>query len=48
MEMSKERKKAIDAAISQIERQFGKGSIMSLGERGATREPNASNWCSFL
>lgn len=35
MEISKERKKAIDAAVQQIERQFGKGSIMSLGERGA-------------
>jgi recombination protein RecA len=35
MEISKERKKAIDAAVLQIERQFGKGSIMSLGERGA-------------
>ena len=35
MEISKERKKAIDAAVSQIERQFGKGSIMSLGEKGA-------------
>jgi recombination protein RecA len=35
MEISKERKKAIDAAVAQIERQFGKGSIMSLGERGA-------------
>ncbi len=35
MEISKERKKAIEAAVSQIERQFGKGSIMSLGERGA-------------
>jgi recombination protein RecA len=35
MEISKERKKAIEAAVAQIERQFGKGSIMSLGERGA-------------
>ncbi len=35
MEISKERKKAIDAAVQQIERQFGKGSIMSLGEKGA-------------
>jgi recombination protein RecA len=35
MEISKERKKAIEAAVGQIERQFGKGSIMSLGERGA-------------
>jgi len=30
---SKERTKAADLAISQIERQFGKGSIMKLGER---------------
>jgi recombination protein RecA len=35
MEISKERKKAIEAAVAQIERQFGKGSIMSLGEKGA-------------
>jgi recombination protein RecA len=35
MDVSKERKKALEAAIGQIERQFGKGSIMSLGERGA-------------
>ncbi len=34
MEISKERRKAIDAAVAQIERQFGKGSIMSLGEKG--------------
>jgi recombination protein RecA len=30
---SKERTKAVDLAVSQIERQFGKGSIMKLGER---------------
>ncbi len=35
MEITKERKKAIDAAVAQIERQFGKGSIMALGEKGA-------------
>ena len=35
MEISKDRKRAIEAAVSQIERQFGKGSIMSLGEKGA-------------
>jgi len=35
MEISKEKKKAIDAAVAQIERQFGKGSIMALGEKGA-------------
>jgi recombination protein RecA len=30
---SKERAKAVDLAVSQIERQFGKGSIMKLGDR---------------
>ena len=28
-----EKTKAVDAAMSQIERQFGKGSIMKLGSR---------------
>src|SRR4051812_45855744 len=31
----KERTKAIDIALSQIEKQFGKGSIMRLGQKGA-------------
>jgi recombination protein RecA len=31
----KERSKAIDIAVGQIEKQFGKGSIMRLGQRGA-------------
>src|SRR6187397_445550 len=31
----KERIKAIDAAVGQIEKQFGKGSIMRLGQKGA-------------
>src|SRR5687767_1485298 len=30
----KERNKAIDIAVGQIEKQFGKGSIMRLGQRG--------------
>jgi recombination protein RecA len=30
---SKERTKAVELAVSQIERQFGKGSIMKLGDR---------------
>ena len=30
--MNDESKKALDAAISQIQKQFGKGSIMKLGE----------------
>ena len=27
-----EKRKALDAAMSQIEKQFGKGSVMKLGE----------------
>ncbi len=34
-----ERAKAIDSALSQIERQFGKGSIMRLGQREALAIP---------
>ena len=33
--MSDERSRAIDAALAQIEKQFGKGSIMRLGSRDA-------------
>ncbi len=33
-----ERDKALEMAISQIERQFGKGSIMKLGESGAMQD----------
>ena len=29
-----DREKALDAALAQIERQFGKGSVMRLGEQG--------------
>src|SRR6185503_7316677 len=31
----KERARAIDIAVGQIEKQFGKGSIMRMGQRGA-------------
>src|SRR5204862_3079243 len=31
----KERAKAVDLAMGQIEKQFGKGSIMRLGQKGA-------------
>jgi recombination protein RecA len=34
-EMSKERTKALDLAVQQIERQFGKGAIMKLGSDSA-------------
>src|SRR6202789_3897823 len=32
------KKKALEAAIAQIEKQFGEGSIMTLGKHNATRE----------
>jgi recombination protein RecA len=35
MERSPERTRAVDAAILQIEKQFGRGSIMRLGDSGA-------------
>ena len=34
MSLSKEKERAIEGAIAQIEREFGKGSIMRLGEKG--------------
>ncbi len=33
-----DRRKALDAALAHIEKQFGEGSIMSLGKHSATRE----------
>jgi len=36
---TKEKLKAVDSALSQIERQFGKGSIMRLGQRDAVSVP---------
>ncbi|MCG8565514.1 MAG: recombinase RecA [Desulfobacterales bacterium] len=39
MEMSKEKEKAIQTAMGQIERQFGKGSIMKLGSRTVEEVP---------
>jgi recombination protein RecA len=36
--MDVNREKAIDLAVSQIERQFGKGAIMKLGEGGAPKD----------
>src|SRR2546425_12736699 len=35
----KERNRALDIAVSQIEKQFGKGSIMRLGHRNSTIAP---------
>ncbi len=31
-----DKQKALDSALAQIERQFGKGSIMKLGQDGAS------------
>ena len=36
--MDENRKKALDAALGQIERQFGKGTVMRLGDSSATRD----------
>ncbi|MFQ5828976.1 MAG: recombinase RecA [Candidatus Methylomirabilia bacterium] len=36
--MKVDRRQALDLAISQIERQFGKGAVMRLGARGALEE----------
>src|SRR6187401_2469338 len=33
--MSTDRDKALDMALSQIDKQFGKGSIMRMGEKGS-------------
>ena len=36
--MDENRKKALAAALGQIEKQFGKGSVMRLGDAGAFRD----------
>ena len=38
-----ERSKALDVAVSQIEKQFGKGSIMRLGQKGRDRSLSMSS-----
>lgn len=45
--MSDQKNKALDAALSQIDRQFGKGSIMRLGSAGADRDIEAISTGSF-
>ncbi len=40
---SADKQKALDSALAQIERQFGKGSIMRLGDEGAVQEIAASS-----
>jgi hypothetical protein len=41
--MANERKAALDAALSKIEKQFGKGSIMKLGEQADRRVSTVSS-----
>ncbi len=41
--MSEDRKKALDMALKSIEKQFGKGSIMKLGERAEQKIPTVSS-----
>ncbi len=38
MNQQMDRKKALEAAVAHIEKQFGEGSIMSLGKHSATKE----------
>ena len=40
---SMDKQKALDSALAQIERQFGKGSIMKLGQDGAVQEIEATS-----
>ena len=40
-EVSKDKQKALDLAITQIDKQFGKGSIMKLGERALAMDTDA-------
>lgn len=42
MKMEREREKALEVAVSQIERQFGKGTIMRLGEGSQVEVPTIS------
>ena len=41
--ISADKQKALDSALAQIERQFGKGSIMKLGGDNAMRDIEATS-----
>ena len=36
--ISEEKQKALEAALGHIEKQYGKGSVMKLGESGANMQ----------
>ena len=42
LKVADDRNRAIDAAVSQIERQFGKGSIMRMGDEGPRKVASIS------
>ncbi len=41
MLMDENKRKALEAALGQIEKQFGKGSIMRMGDQGVARDIDA-------
>ena len=46
--MDDNKQKALDAALSQIERQFGKGTVMRMGDKGRVAMPAISTGCLGL
>ena len=46
--IDKDKLKAIEMAMGQIEKQFGKGSVMKLGEQGAPQMDAVSTGCLDL
>src|SRR5690606_36216511 len=46
--MDENKKRALSAALSQIEKQFGKGSVMRMGDRGAEVTPVISTGSLML
>ena len=45
--MDTNKQKALDAALGQIERQFGKGSVMKMGDSAAARDIDVISTCSL-
>ena len=51
--VKEEKQKALDAALAQIEKQFGKGSVMKLGDKGAnmqieTTPTRSTHWIRYM
>ena len=45
--VNEEKQKALDAAIVQIEKSFGKGAVMKLGDSGASAWMWRWDWAAF-